>query len=245
MGPAERGEATQSPYDHFARHYDDWTGSGGEDVEFYVEQARKSGGMVVELGVGSGRVAIPTARAGVRVIGIDSAAGMLKVCEQRAEQGGVSGLIDLRIGDFRAPPVTERATLVTCPFRSMMHLESDRDRRKTLASVFALLSPGGRFIFDVFTPTEAHDDPTRGTWRERAPGIRERIEFDWERRVMHVFLESEAGVTELRLAWLEREEWRSLLEGSGFDVFACYGWFDLRACSPGAPHSVWIALRGT
>ena len=80
-----------------------------DDVAFYVEQARASGGPVVELGVGTGRVAVPIARAGVRVIGIDMSAEMLERCRLQAEQAGVTDLIDLRLRDFRSPPVTNRS----------------------------------------------------------------------------------------------------------------------------------------
>src|SRR5215212_9508439 len=95
-------------YDAIARVYDPWSVSVTEDVAFYVGLAVESGGPVVELGVGTGRIAIPTAAAGVRVIGVDSSPGMLAVCREHAELAGVSDLVDLRLGDFRDPPVTER-----------------------------------------------------------------------------------------------------------------------------------------
>ena len=49
----------------------------------------RAGGPVVELAVGTGRIAVPTAAAGIRVIGVDSSPGMLEVCRQRAELAGV------------------------------------------------------------------------------------------------------------------------------------------------------------
>ena len=69
-----------SVYDPIARLYDPWSASVIEDISFYVDLALAAGGPVVELGVGTGRVAIPTAMAGVHVIGVDSSAGMLAVC---------------------------------------------------------------------------------------------------------------------------------------------------------------------
>jgi ubiquinone/menaquinone biosynthesis C-methylase UbiE len=61
-------------------------------VSFYVDEALAAGGEVVELGVGTGRIAIPTALAGAHVIGVDSSAGMLAVCAERArEAGSLSG----------------------------------------------------------------------------------------------------------------------------------------------------------
>ena len=60
-----------SVYDPIARIYDPWSTGVTEDISFYVEEARTAGGLVVELGVGTGRIAIPTAMAGVHVIGVE------------------------------------------------------------------------------------------------------------------------------------------------------------------------------
>ena len=51
--------------------YDDWCHSVTEDIDFYVRLAIESGGPVLEIGVGSGRIAIPTALAGIVVVGVD------------------------------------------------------------------------------------------------------------------------------------------------------------------------------
>src|SRR6059058_3716083 len=69
-----------SEYDPIATLYDPWSRNVVEDVSFYVEEALQAAERpVVELGVGTGRIAIPTALAGVHVIGVDSSAGMLEV----------------------------------------------------------------------------------------------------------------------------------------------------------------------
>jgi predicted RNA methylase len=73
-----------SAYDPIARLYDPWSASVVEDISFYVDEALAAGGEVVELGVGTGRIAIPTALAGVQVLGVDSSAEMLAVCAERA-----------------------------------------------------------------------------------------------------------------------------------------------------------------
>ena len=125
MGHAPAGV---SKYDSIARLYDPWSVSVTEDVEFYVEEAKQAGSPVVELGVGTGRIAVPTAAAGIRVIGVDSSPGMLEVCREHAELAGVGGLLDLRLGEIEAPPVDERVGLVTCPFRSFLHLLGDESR---------------------------------------------------------------------------------------------------------------------
>jgi ubiquinone/menaquinone biosynthesis C-methylase UbiE len=229
-------------YDDFAQHYDGWAPADVDDVDFYVEQARASGGPVVELGVGTGRVAIPTARASVRVIGIDASEEMLEICRRRAEEAGVAHLVELRQGDFRSPPVSETVPLVTCPFRSLLHLETDDDRRTALAAIRRMLQPKGRFVFDVVAPRQELAPASDTDWIERAPGVWENAEVDWAQQVIEVRVRSGARETRLRLTWLTREEWLQLFEESGFGVHACYGWFDLRPCGAGV-HSVWVVER--
>ncbi len=136
-----------SAYDEIARIYDPWSRTVVEDVAFYVEEAVRSGGPVVELGVGTGRIAVPIALAGVAVIGVDSSQGMMAVARERAQGAGVE--VDLRFGDLRSPPVEGEFPLVIAPFRSLLHMESDEDRRAALRAVRELLVPGGRFVFDV------------------------------------------------------------------------------------------------
>jgi SAM-dependent methyltransferase len=217
-----------SPYDAIAELYDPWSASVVEDVGFYLEEARRSGGPVVELGVGTGRIAIPLAADGIRVIGVDSS------------RAGVE--LDLRVGDLREPPVRERVPLVICPFRSLLHMDTDDDRRRVLAAVQKLLRPGGRFVFDVFTPGTDDIAQTQDRWLEREPGIFELARWDEVARTLTLTVRGPSGETTMALAWLSPEEWRTLLEGSGFEVEACYGWFDRKPFT-GGDDSVWIARR--
>src|SRR5206468_9911579 len=141
-----------SPYDAIAELYDPWSASVVEDVGFYLDEARREGGPVVELGVGTGRIAVPIARKGIRVIGVDSSREMLAACRRRAQDEGVTDLVDLRLGDLRDPPIEDRVPLVICPFRSYLHLADDGERVDALTAAHAALLPSGRLVFDVFVP---------------------------------------------------------------------------------------------
>jgi SAM-dependent methyltransferase len=224
-------------YDAIAELYDPWSASVVEDVAFYLEEARRSGGPVVELGVGTGRIAVPIAADGIRVIGVDSSCGMLDICAQRAALAGVD--VDLRVGDLREPPVQERVPLVICPFRSLLHLHTDEDRRRALRSLRELLIPRGRFVFDVFAPSADDIAETHGRWLEREPGIFERAVWDMRERTLTLTVRGQKSEATMALAWLAPEEWQSLLEDEGFEVEACYGWFDRMAYKDGED-SVWI-----
>jgi len=231
-----------SAYDAIAPLYDPWSSSVVEDISFYVDEALASGGPVVELGVGTGRVAIPTAMAGVDVIGVDSSAGMLAVCRQRADEAGVGGRLDLRLGDLRTPPVDERVQLVTCPFRAYLHLRNDDERLEALSATRELLRPGGKLVFDVFTPSREDIEETHGRWIEREPGIDERADWDLDARTLTLSVRGQTGESTMTLWWLEPARWHVLLAEAGLDVLACYGWFDRRPYA-GGEDSVWIALR--
>jgi SAM-dependent methyltransferase len=231
-----------SDYDPIARLYDPWSAGVIEDISFYVDEALASGGPVVELGVGTGRIAIPTALAGVQVIGVDSSAGMLAVCEQRGKEAGVAARLDLRLGDLRRPPVDEHVPLVTCPFRAYLHLSSDDERLEALAAARGLLRPNGRLVFDVFAPSQEDIQETDGRWIEREPGIDERADWDLETQTLTLSVRGAAGASTMRLSWLEPPRWNTLLAEAGFEVVACYGWFDRRPYS-GGEDTVWIASR--
>src|SRR3954465_13298758 len=115
-------------YDAWADRYTEWF-PGVADVPFYVGLARDADGPLVELAVGTGRVAIPVAQAtGKRVVGIDSSPAMLALARLRAADAGVE--LDLREGDIRELDLAEPAALIYCPGRSLLHLPSWSDRRR-------------------------------------------------------------------------------------------------------------------
>ena len=215
-----------SPYDSIAELYDPWSRSVTEDVDFYVAEARRAGGPVVELGVGTGRIAVPIARKGIGVIGVDSSREMLAACRRRAEDAGVADLIELRLGDLREPPIESRVALVICPFRSYLHLADDGERVDALTAARAALLPRGRLVFDVFAPKPDDIAETHGRWLEREPGIYERAEWDTDTRTLTLSVRGPSGEATMALSWISREEWQTLLEETGFEVEACYGWFD-------------------
>ncbi len=215
-------------YDRIAGIYDPWSRSVTEDVGFYVDQALASGGPVVELAVGTGRIAIPIAQAGIDVIGVDTSPGMLAVAQAAAEEAGVADRIDLRLGDLREPPVSERVPLVICPFRSLLHMETEEEKLRALRAARNLLADEGRFVFDVFAPSREDIAETDGRWLEREPGIFERADWDEASRTLSLSVRSDAAETTFGLHWLSAPEWLRLLDEAGFEVDALYGWFDLR-----------------
>ncbi len=229
-------------YDAIASIYDPWSRSVTEDVEFYVEEALRAGGPVVELAVGTGRIAVPIARAGVSVIGIDLSQGMLDVARTYAAEHGVSELVDLRLGDMCDPPVEGQVSLVTCPFRSILHLPGADQKLRALQAAKRLLTPGGRFVFDVFTPSREDIEETHGRWLEREPGIFERADWDDISQTLVLSVRGSEAHATMELHWLRAAAWRGLIAQAGLALEACYGWFDRRPYL-GGEDSIWVCRR--
>ena len=229
-------------YDRIAAIYDPWSRSVTEDVEFYVERALATGGPVVELAVGTGRIAVPVAQAGIRVIGVDESPGMLAVAREYADREGVSGLLDLRVGDLRTPPVAERVPLVAIPFRSLLHMPDEDEKLRALEAAAALLEPGGRLVFDVFTPSRRDIEETDGLWLEREPGIFERADWDERERTLVLSVRGRDEAATMNLHWLSPPEWHALIERAGLEVEALYGWFDRRPWNDGEDQ-IWVCVR--
>src|SRR3954452_8430819 len=157
-------------YDTWADRYEDCSPSVGADVPFYVGLALEADGPLVELAVGTGRVAIPVALAtGRLVVGIDSSRGMLAQARLRAGQRGVE--LDLREGDMRELELEEPAALIYCPGRSLLHLPTWADRRRCFERVAASLLPNGRFAWNAFAFDHHIASALDGRHAGTAPGI--------------------------------------------------------------------------
>lgn len=126
-----------------------------DDVNFWVEAATEDGGPVLELGCGTGRVLIPTARAGIDIAGVDLSPHMLAVCRERLreEPAEVQARVELFQGDMRTFDLDRTFSLVTTPFRPFQHLVTVEDQMACLERVRRHLAPGGHLILDIFNPS--------------------------------------------------------------------------------------------
>lgn len=119
-------------YRVFAPFYDaDYKELQPEGVKFYVDLARQAGGPVLEMGCGTGRVLLPTARVGVPITGMELSPDMLGVLRRslEAEPAEVRGRVTLVEGDARRTDAGKRFSLVTAPFRVAQHLLERRPAR--------------------------------------------------------------------------------------------------------------------
>ncbi len=225
-----------SEYDAWAAVYDRWSADMSEDVPHYVSLAREADGPIVELMVGSGRVAIEVVRqTGKPVLGIDSSPAMLELARERS-----AGLpLELRLGDVRAFELAEAASLIYVPFRSLLHLRGWREKRAVFERVAASLRPGGRFAFNVFVFSHAIAARLDGTTRSENGVVHSLRYVPADNRIEIV---RDDGAT-LRLWWATRSEWEGLLETAGLEVEALYGGFQREPYSDESLEMVWIARR--
>jgi SAM-dependent methyltransferase len=125
-----------------------------KDVGFFVEAAKESGGSVLEVGCGTGRVLIPTARAGLAITGLDLSAHMLGVCQERlkTEPEDVRSRVRLVEADMRQFELSQAFRLITLPFRPFQHLTTVEDQLACLGCLRRHLAEDGRLILDIFNP---------------------------------------------------------------------------------------------
>ena len=136
-------------YDHITLYRD------RPDVAFFVEAATTAGSPVLEVGCGTGRVLIPTARAGIDIVGLDLSPHMLAVCRERLqkEPDAVRSRVRLLQADMRDFDLAQRFTLATIPFRPFQHLLTVEDQLACLSCIRRHLADDGVLILDLFNPS--------------------------------------------------------------------------------------------
>jgi SAM-dependent methyltransferase len=225
------------PYAAFAAVYEDWSAAMVEDIPFYVSLAQEADGPVVELAVGTGRVAIPVAQAiGRRVIGIDISPAMLEKGRGAVEEAGAD--VELREADMRELELEEPAALIYSPFRSLLHVPTWHDRRQVFERVAAALEPGGRFAWNVFAFDHAIAAQLDGERREEP--VPHTLRYAVGESRTDIVLDSGAATS---LWWATKNEWLGLIDVAGLEVEALYGSFDRAPFDDDSREFVWVTRK--
>jgi len=227
-----------------ARNYDALYGvmrDPSGDAAFYRALAEETGGPVLELGCGTGRVLLPIAALGIPCVGVDASPAMLAALRAKNPPPNLE-LVEGRMETFDLGP--RRFGLVTSPFRAFLHLLDVPSQLAALANIRRHLAPGGAFAFDIFDPKLA--------WI-MAPGENERLDAtftidgvetrrfakvrtDLATQIMDVTFRFEPaqtnGNTTVRLRWFYRYEMEHLLARAGFTDVTIYGGYDRRPWRP-------------
>ncbi len=253
------GSEGYAGWDEYAPFYD-WENArtlGRRDVPFWRAAALAAGGPVLELGCGTGRIAVPLGRAGVRLVGIDRSYPMLALARRRLARARLTGQVGLVRGDIRAVPFPDAAfAMAMAPYGVLQSLLRERDLAATLGSVRRVLRRGGTFgvelVADLPSWGEYQKRVSLKGWRHRRGGAhitlvetvrqdraRHLTIFDQEftERGGHQRLSRRFALT---FRTLSMPQMARRLEKAGFEITALLG--DYRGGSWHSGAEVWIIL---
>jgi SAM-dependent methyltransferase len=124
------------------------------DLPFYLDLAKQSGGPVLEIACGTGRVLLPIAREGIAIEGVDNSLPMLRVLKSHIEKESARTrrCITVHQGDMRRFRLPKKFPLVIIPFRPLQHMYTLHDQREALTTAAFHVQKKGILAFDVFYP---------------------------------------------------------------------------------------------
>lgn len=238
------------------------------DVPFYLELAHRHSGPVLELGCGTGRVALPLARAGSRITGLDLSEPMLDRLRLKlsAETADVRDRVTVVSGGMTDFQFSERFDLVLSPFRAFQHIMEPALQRRCLERIAAHLTPGGRFVFNAFNPDLKYivdamslpacwqqvneaADPDAGEIIRRyvqlRPDPRRQVhQLGWKYEIYDRSERlRETHVERMEMRWLYRWEAEYLLELCGLEITEAYGGYDRRPLDDRAGELIYVCKR--
>lgn len=258
----QQTEAVVRQYDPIADLYDGYPGDYLEDVLFYVEEARASRTPVLEIGVGTGRLALCMAAVGVDVVGIDSSLPMLHcLARKRAALPELAPRLQIIAADMRSFALRRRFELAIIPFRAFLYLLTTSDQRRALRAIRQHIEPGGCLIMSFFVPPREVLDkghtPRQEMVRFPAPGGGgEVIAYDWaefaparQQIVSHITYEwrdeRDRAARSLDHTMVARYIFPAqvppLLESCGYRVVHAYGSFAREPLTDRSREQIWIA----
>jgi SAM-dependent methyltransferase len=245
-------------WDDYAPFYD-WENArtlGRRDVPFWRTLALQADGPVLELGCGTGRIALPLGRAGADVIGIDRSEPMLARARVRVRKARLRSRVRLVRGDIRHLPFRARFPLVVAPYGILQSLLRERDLKATLEAVHAALEPGGTFgmelVADLPSWREYRKRVSLAGWRRRPGGshvtLVETVRQDRARKLTifdQEFTERRGRARRthrfsLSFRTLTVPQMARRLEKAGFEISALLG--DYRGKTWDRRAEVWIIL---
>ncbi len=249
-------------FDVFARFYDLDFGEIQDDLDLYRDFARRTGGPVLELACGTGRVLIPLAQEGYVVTGVDISPAMLAKAAEKAKRAGVANRVQLVQADIRQFSLDQKYALAIVAINSFLHLVSTEDKITALGRIAQHLEKGGLLILDVFNPDlsqltgfdgsliheDTRRDPESGNTVVKLSSTR----ADPARQVLNatffydeVLLGGEVRrtIAPFALGYLFYNEIGLLLDRAGLRQEAVYGSYDLEPFESDSPKMIVVARK--
>lgn len=247
---------THIDYDSVAEIYDLYV-TGDYDVSFFIEEAGKAAGPVLELTAGTGRLSLPLVEAGVRLTCVDVSRGMLDVLSRKLADRGLAA--ELLCADICQLQLGARFELALLPFQSFMEIVGESRQREALSAVFASLVPDGRFICTMHNSAVRRrqvDGALRVVGCFPVPGgslvvsgfetggrpVVDRLQF-FERFADDGRLVSKQ-LLPMQFEFIERDRFESMARDAGFEVLDLYGNYDRSAFDPDtSPVMIWVLRK--
>jgi SAM-dependent methyltransferase len=212
------------------------------DAAFYLSLAKKTGGPILELGCGSGRVLLPIARAGFDCTGLDPSGTMLARLKKNGAPPNLQ-LVQAGMQDFQLPK--KKFALIYSAFRAFQHLLTVEDELSCLAAARRHLATGGTFALDVFAPkldciamlTEPEfleiqwkdgDTQVRRLTSVSRDPARQTFEVKFRHEIRRPGRRPESRTVTTKMRWIFRYELEHLLARAGFRDVEVFGGFDRR-----------------
>lgn len=261
MSPEAEGAA-----DALARLYDLDLSSDPGDLDLYLALAARTGGPVLELAVGTGRLAVPLAAAGYRVTGVDLDPAMLARARAAAAAAGAAAARRLRLveGDARTVLLGDAGAyrLATIPLNSVFLMGGRSDQAAAVATLATHLAPGGLAVVDAWLPGAddlarydgrlvlewVRTDPATGHTVTKS-GSAEHEPATGLVRLTTVFESGPAGAPAARwvrtdiLRPVGADELAAFAEAAGLVVESLAGGYDLEALGPASERVVLVARK--
>ena len=259
-------------YDSWAKLYDLVHPGLADESDFYEHEALHCGGAVLELGCGTGRIAIPIAQQGVRVVGLDISSSMLDVCGQKWDEASakVENTLNLVQGDMSDFSLEDTFSLVMMPYRSFMHLLDFKAQLSCLNCVAAHLEPDGRFIMNTWVPSAAYIYAFGSGQEELEVNLIETYSLDeagmtlehyhsveyeeFEQRMVeeHLFVSKNAQGEEMEREslplvrnWFTVREMNNLIAASALEIDCVWGSFDRTPLKAGDTEAIWVLRKSS
>ncbi len=244
---------TRLPYDDPVL-YDLRTAHLTDDLGLFVREAARSGEPVLELGCGTGRVALHLARKGFRVVGLELDPAMLARARDKARAAGLAPA--LVRGDMTRFAFRRAFRTVCIAFASLHDLPALADWERALRCAHAALAPGGRLVFDDHAPAGGGGSGKSGTFDLHDPAtrlaaaVRHTIVADprtqTTRGEIAYRISRRDGTREERFypfegSWAEKSEVEAMLGAAGFREVEIQGDYTGTAWHPGCPQTIFLA----
>lgn len=235
-------------YSRISEYYSQWSSGDKYYIasgDFYTEEALNYSSTIVELGVGTGRIAEEILkRSSNNVIGVDSCSEMLQQAKKRLNHK-YSERLNLLNQDFRNLQLPCKCEYIYMPFRTIGHLESEEDRIRTLKAIKRNLLSGGVFIFDhyVLDMEWALSASNKQILMYEDDNIRitDEYVFDFNNEKMHCTVRCNGRIFEsFDFYWFDVEEINKTIVKAGFKVKKLYGDFDRSEYTDKSTNQIWV-----